>query len=286
MFRFLLTIVFFNSLLLLSQKSDTVHLKDGDLIIVSIQGLEETKIKYKKLNNLEGPTYTLTSDDIQYIILSNGEIVNNKQGKLVSYSKEIEVKKQNDKSPNYSDPFYDEKKDKQKNARVKRSILYNSRKNMIGFNYTSFFTLDLEFSYERIIDKVGYFGIKVPVRFNMGVQPNYLNKINIFTSGIHANIYPLGQGRFSYFTGPVLYLRIMKDNDLVTTSGNNSITITLDPTKSTYLGFYMNNGCLFRASPFLYFGLSMGFGFRKDLGRTYESSIFEMIGEASISYRF
>ncbi|MCB0478407.1 MAG: hypothetical protein KDC84_09605 [Crocinitomicaceae bacterium] len=284
--RYLVLILFFPVFLAISQEADTVFLKDGDKISVKIIEIEETKIHYKKIDNPDGPKYLLTVEDINYIILSSGEVINNKGGKLIAYNETVEIKKTNENTTTYKDPFYNEAKDKQKKERVQRSILYNTRKNMIGFNYASFFTVDMELSYERILDKVGYIGLKVPIRFNLGVQTNYLNKINIFTSGIQANIYPTGQGRFSYFTGPILLVRVMRDNDQITYSGSNSITITIEPTRSTYLSFYMNNGCLFRASPFLYFGLSMGFGFRKDLARSYENSIFEMIGEASISYRF
>ncbi len=287
MMRYTLAIVLiFLSFCAFSQKRDSVFLKDGDKIIVDILEIEERKIKYKKLSNPDGPTYTLTSVDISYIILANGDIVRNKSGKLVAYSENVEIKEVNNATTNYNDPFYNKEKDAQKKNKIRTSTLYNFRKNMVGFNYAALITLDLEFTYERIFDKVGYFGIKVPIKFNMGVKPNYLKKHNIFTSGIQCNIYPIGQGRFSYFTGPVFHIRVMSDNDQVTVSGNNSITITIEPTRSTYLGFYMNNGCLFRASPLLYFGLSMGFGLRKDLARPNENSIFDLIGEASISFRF
>ena len=268
------------------QNRDTVFLKDGDQLIVDIQEIGEDKIKYRKINFSDGPTYTLTVVDISYIILTNGEVVRNKSGKLISYSDKVEIKQEKSSVTNYNDPFYDKEREAKRNSRKLKSELYNFRRNMVGFNYVSFFTLDLEFTYERILDKVGYIGLKVPVKFNMGVKPKYLNKHNIFTSGIHCNIYPFGQSRFSYFTGPVFLIRVLSDNDQVEISGNNSISITIEPTRSTYLGFYMNNGCLFRASPLLYFGLSMGFGLRKDLARTNENSIFDLIGEASISFRF
>lgn len=279
--------LFFASFNALSQHADTVQLFDGDKIIVSIQEIEGSFIKYKKLNNTEGPTYKLTSDDISHIILANGDKISNINGELTSKDPNL-ITKKTDPTPIYKnlDPFYDENKENRKSSRVTRSILYNSRKNLIGFNYSSFITLDLEFSYERIIDKVGYFGLKVPIKFNMGIKPRYLNKHNIFTSGVHCNIYPLGQGRVTYFTGPAFQIKIMADNDEFVTGGNNAVSITIDPVRSTYLGFYMNNGCLLRASPFLYFGVAAGFGFRKDLARSTENSIFEVIGEASISFRF
>ncbi|MEZ4938640.1 MAG: hypothetical protein R2799_13700 [Crocinitomicaceae bacterium] len=284
--KFLFLLGLFFCFGLFGQEQDTVFLKDGEKIIVKIREIEETKIQYTKIDKPDGPRYMLTVEDINYIILSSGDVINNKGGKLIAYNETIPIKKTQNNIPENTDPFYSEEKSKERKQRIQKSTLYNSRKNLIGFNYASLITVDMEFSYERIIDKVGYFALKIPIRFNLGVQTNYLNKINLFTTGIQANIYPFGQSRFSYFTGPILLTRIMRDNDQVIYSGSNQVTITIEPVRSTYLSFYLNNGCLFRASPFLFFGLSMGFGFRKDLARTNENSIFEMIGEASISYRF
>jgi hypothetical protein len=266
-----------------SQSGDTLLLKDGDKLIVKLVHIEKEKVKYKKLTNIDGPTYSLSSAEITSITLSSGDKLINSNNRL------IDPKSKNN-SPNpvvgNKNENLSNENDSKKSMRVKKSLRYNSRKNLISYNYASLITLNIEFAYERIIDKVGYFGLKIPIIFNMGVKTDYLDKRNIFTSGIQANIYPFGQSRIAYFTGPIIHFKIMEDNDYISTSGNNSVQIDIDPLKSTYLGFYMNNGVLFRAAPFLSFGVSMGFGIRRDIGRPEENSKFDIIGEGSISYRF
>lgn len=278
-FKFVFVLSFFFCSYLYAQ--DTIYLKDGDQLIVKVIDIETYRINYKKLSNLEGPKYVLNNSDIQKIHLFGGEILVNKNNQLVDPA--VEVKEVVTENPAESaiSPFDDDHK---KKLRVQKSIKYNKRKNLFGYNYASLIILNLEFDYERIIDKVGYFGLKIPIMFNMGIQANYLDKRNLFTTGIHANIYPLGQGKITYFTGPVIRYSLMEDNDQINT--NNILNIQIEPTKSNYLGFYMNNGVLFRASPFLSFGISMGFGVRKDLNRSNENSEFDMIGEGSISFRF
>ena len=52
---------------------DNIVLKNGDEIVAKISEVNETNIKYKKFNNLEGPIYTISKNELFYIKYSNGE---------------------------------------------------------------------------------------------------------------------------------------------------------------------------------------------------------------------
>ena len=65
----ILCIVF--STLLFSQ--DNVILKSGEELKVKITEVSDNNIKYKKLDFLEGPNFTINTSDIFMIKYSNGE---------------------------------------------------------------------------------------------------------------------------------------------------------------------------------------------------------------------
>ncbi len=69
-FRFL--IVF--SLLPLCQifGQDVVRFQKGDSLTVKVTEIKETQIQYKRLDNLEGPVYTIKKSDVESITYSNG----------------------------------------------------------------------------------------------------------------------------------------------------------------------------------------------------------------------
>jgi len=66
----------FLTLLLLSNiafSQDNIILKNGNEINAKISEINESNIKYKKFNNLDGPIYTKQKDEIFMIKYSNGE---------------------------------------------------------------------------------------------------------------------------------------------------------------------------------------------------------------------
>jgi hypothetical protein len=52
---------------------DNIVFKNGDEINAKISEVGESNIKYRKFNNLDGPIYTKSKDEIFYIKYSNGE---------------------------------------------------------------------------------------------------------------------------------------------------------------------------------------------------------------------
>ena len=58
---------------LLTFAQDNIILKNGEDINTKIIEINESNVKYKKYNNLDGPLYTTSKDEIFYIKYSNGE---------------------------------------------------------------------------------------------------------------------------------------------------------------------------------------------------------------------
>ena len=64
------------------QKYDLIIKNDGSKIEAVVQYVELDVVKYKNFNNLEGPTYSISKDDIATIMYANGtiDVFQKKQG--------------------------------------------------------------------------------------------------------------------------------------------------------------------------------------------------------------
>ena len=51
---------------------DVVRLHKGDSLTVKVTEIGESQIQYKRLDNLEGPVYTIKKSDVESITYSNG----------------------------------------------------------------------------------------------------------------------------------------------------------------------------------------------------------------------
>ena len=66
-----ITLVFFASV---SYGQDTIVRKDGSSILSKVIEIDKTDIKYKKFENLEGPSYLISKSEINYIRYQNGTV--------------------------------------------------------------------------------------------------------------------------------------------------------------------------------------------------------------------
>ena len=250
----------------LAFSQDIITLVSGEKLEVKIIENEKSKVKYKKTNNLEGPVYVIDKVDIAKITYANGD------EEIISKSSASETKDQNKKD-------FKDKEEVEFSRLKEKSMLYNKKRNLFSFNYANMLLLNMEFSYEIIVLKSGFLGIKIPVSVGMNLRNEYLRKNNIISTGVHINIYPLGQGKVSYLTGPALRYFYMNDNP------NHFNSSSMSSESSHYIGFYMNNGVLFQATSFLNFSLGLGLGTRRDVGRPDEPSTFDVIFDGSIIFR-
>ena len=53
---------------------DVIITKDAQKIPAKVTDIEEAIIKYKKYDNLEGPTYTMKKADIATVVFENGSV--------------------------------------------------------------------------------------------------------------------------------------------------------------------------------------------------------------------
>ena len=60
---------------ILMQAQDIVITKDAKKLNVKILEVSKSEIKYKEIDNLEGPTFILETSEIVSIIYSNGNVV-------------------------------------------------------------------------------------------------------------------------------------------------------------------------------------------------------------------
>lgn len=259
LFAFLLLIsVFGNS-------QDKIHLWDGDSLSVKVTENSKSKITYKKFDNLSGPSYVLNKSQISKIIYENGETETYKRTAAPTVENESGTKDRD-----FNDDF----------DRIKeKSTRFNKKRHLLGFNYGQMIILNMEFSYEVILTKSGFIGLKIPFNVGMNLKNQYLKKNNLISTGIHVNAYPMGQGKVAYFTGPAIRYYYMADNP----NYHNAVSPLIE--KAHYIGFYMNNGVLFQASSFLNFSLGLGLGVRRDVSRETSLSTFDVIFDGTIIFR-
>lgn len=141
-------------------------------------------------------------------------------------------------------------------------------------NFSPFKALDsgagLGISYERIIDKQGYFGIILPLTLTL--PDNYTssfsydsrsgNEVFYFSPGL--KIYPAGQRRVTYAVGPNLFTgfghRWVYNNFYDPKTG--SYTNTEGRAKIFRFGLMVNNYINFQITPKFQLGLNAGLGSR------------------------
>lgn len=251
---------------------DIISLKSGETLKVKVEESTASRIRYKKFNNLEGPIYVIDKTAISKITYENGKVEN-----FNAAVKELEVGTTTveNKQKDFNDDDLDREFERLKN----KSTKYNLKRHLIGFNYGQMALLNMEFSYEVTLTKTGFISLKFPFSIGMNLKNQYLKKNNIFSTGIHINAYPLGQGKVAYFTGPAVRYFYMADNPdffNATSTGKD---------KAHYIGFYMNNGVLFQATSFLNFSLGLGLGTRTDVSRTSHPSTFDVIFDGTVIFR-
>jgi len=70
--RVLLLVLFVYGVITLLVAQDTLVFRNGKNVIAKIIEIESDKLKYKKKENLNGPTYSKCKDEIAFIIYHNG----------------------------------------------------------------------------------------------------------------------------------------------------------------------------------------------------------------------
>lgn len=253
----------------LTFSQDIIEMKSGDKLKVKIVEELDLKIRYRNFKEKEGSIYVLYKSEIKSITYEDGrktEFTKSENGGQSNLNDDVS-------DENINGPEVELKRIREK------SIVHNRKRHLIGFNYAQMILLNFEFTYEFMLTKSGFFGLKVPISIGMNLNNTYIKRNNLFATGLQFNVYPIGQGKVAYFTGPSFKYALMEDNPAYF---NGSIS---DSTRSHYVGFHFNNGVLFQATSFLNFSLGIGLGTRFDAVRKEEPSVFDFTFDGSIIFR-
>jgi len=214
---------------------DYLYLNDGQKIAVKISELSDTEVRYKRWDNLSGPVYSDNITAVSKIEYENGAIDN---------------------------------LEKRRKGKKDNGLPFNRDygRNIITVDALTLLFQNVEFSYERFVDKDMRVGVKVPVSINMlGTSTQGLdfinNSRNVFHSGLDLNFYPKGQSMAAFYLGPSIKLgAAMTQSDFY-----NEITggYVYETRVSEYFAFLLRFGLNYMPLKELSINTSFGIGTRR-----------------------
>jgi hypothetical protein len=153
-------------------------------------------------------------------------------------------------------------------------------------------------SYERILDKRGYFGLLLP--FTVTIPDSYYiptisdnadDQMYYFSPSL--KVYPFGQKRVTYAVGPTLFAGIGKRwNNYTDYDPSTGVSTSRDEERDRFrMGLIVNNYVNFQITQHFQIGLNAGLGPRYIDREEYRSSIYrnrgmEITGEFNFSLGF
>ena len=99
--KIIITLIVIISIALTAFSQDVITKKSGEDIHSKIIEVNQTEVKYKKFDNAEGPTFTITKTDILMIRYENGtnEVFNQQDSQLTT--QDLRMKAKRDAKMNY-----------------------------------------------------------------------------------------------------------------------------------------------------------------------------------------
>ena len=236
LFSAILSFIFLHSLPGLAQ--DTLVLRDGKKLPVKVIEVKKYIVQYKKVTNLNGPTYECDIRDIGRINYESGAI-----------DKFNTVK--GEESITESRVF----------GEIPKVNSMTLGRNVVYLNVVELAVQNISFSYERIVGPAGKVGLRIPVSFNLSGSANISNLINnYFYTGIDLNFYPLGQGQSRFIIGPSLRFGSTQLESSIYSPQNGGYVYTNSPV--SYTSFLIQGGFVWCPVPELSFLMTGGLGTR------------------------
>ena len=168
---------------------DKIILKNGETIEAKVLEINKSTVKYKKLNNLEGPTFVEDKSGIQIILYENGENEIFEEG---SVQKDDNVGSVEKSKINFG------------RNRFEASLVgagFASHRNDYSETFGAFIS---GASYERILDDSGLFGLKMKGELGFTEYEDI-----IMTFGVALNVYPFKNAQWLYVGPSVKYGTIL-----------------------------------------------------------------------------
>lgn len=203
MFKRALIVLLFLGFGFAGKSQDLIYLNNGSKFEAKVKEITPTEIKYKNVNNPDGPTYVVTKADVLHIEYQNGEV-------------EIINKNPQSVSPQSSTPTAGEQ------PKPKTNDLYYMNKNALYLNGLALTNADITFLYERDFANNhlsayvlgGYNFNKESLLLNLNLQNLGTTKKN-YDVGIGINYLPSARKKAQYFVGIMMkYMSFNYDREI------------------------------------------------------------------------
>ena len=216
---------------------DKLYKKSGDMLEVKVTEVSTRTVSYKKINNQDGPTYTIAKGDVARIEYENGS----------------------------EDYFGEQERSTQK---AKKPVKYGN--NIISVIPMQVLTnnVGLGLSYERVLDKAGIISFYLPVSIefdgspNNGIGPAPVNGETYPSYYIMPGVkfYPTGsKGVVRYAVGPNLAYVAGKEFNFVYDNLGN--IVGQDVQNTSKLGVMVTNSLNINPTSHIHLGIELGIGF-------------------------
>ena len=258
---YLKTTLFVGILLMLTSVAfaqDKIFKKDGSVIEAKILEVGVRTVSYKRIDNQDGPKYTVAKSALDRIEFENG-----------------------------TNEFFDQR------SKVRHSPKVDNTK--YGNNIIAFFPMlinnggvGLGLSYERLLGKNTHISFYIPISATFDANNDYYNSSSVIVNGDRNSysyfampgikIYPTGaKGKVRYGVGPAVALRFgSQANYNPLYDPNGTITYNYTQQNRFAAGAVINNSLNLSPTKRLYLGLELALGF----------VFYEEIGGVSNNYSF
>ena len=258
--------------IVVDDKCDNMILKNGNEIKGKVTEITLDEIKYKKCDNLEGPTISIAKKDVFMIQYANGET------EVIKAKKDEEQPKQNSNAINKVDytKNYQSYKDSIKLNKIKHIHDNIYGKDIFSINIVPLVFKDINVSYERFFAKQK---LSVQIPFHFGYSSGGLLKndsshfeyfvpyknfknasykiLNGYSIGLHLNYYPTGEGKIRGFAGLGVEMgsfKIQQKSNYSSNYYNNYVYVNT----SNFIGGTNYGGVRYQPNKFLTCSLDMG----------------------------
>lgn len=236
-----------------SSAQDIIKMRNGEEIRAKDISIESSIIKYKKFDSTDGTIYSKYRKDVASITYESGAVEDFSSG-----------------NGDYG----------------------IGGRNLLGYNYFDLTTLNFSFIYERLLTEDNTVSLYVPVRIGFAQSSSYLERPNNYSAGVGIFVYPFGQRKITYYTGPMF----MYSNRQVSYEYYDPITglYIYDEHDHNHTSAYVMNGFKLNFNQNLGINFSLGLGFLMDNDyeedpnnvNYHDQTVFHAIGEISLFYRF
>lgn len=239
----------------LAYSQDLIYLNSGSKFEALVKEINETSIKYKNVNNPEGPTYVIAKTDVLFVEYKNGNV-------------DVINKNPNPVSPKSNTPSAGENKE---TKLPKPSDVYYMNKNSLMINGLALTNADITLMYERDLLQ-NHLGVMVLGSYNFNTRttwPNlYLmdlaNTKKNYDLGLGLNFYPSVRKKSQYFIGVLVkYMNYSFDREVTVQEEIGGFIfekIVIEKAQGYQLATMIVNGFQVRITPTFTYKAFVGIG--------------------------